>query len=118
MGEAMAIDANSLTGDWVHSHEEDANFGPDAMVFRDGSVPLGPSRGRWKFQLHADKSMTDIPPGAADRPETRSRSWSVNDQNQLVFSPASAGQQATVMDIIEASPDRLVLKKPNTTASQ
>jgi hypothetical protein len=111
----MPIDASILANDWVHAHEEDAAVGPDAMVFRDNSAKLGPSRGRWKFQLNADRTMTDTPPGAADRPVQRNRSWSVNDKNQLVFS-AVGGQQPTVMDIIDASPGRLVLKKPNQTS--
>jgi hypothetical protein len=109
---ANPIDTSLLARDWVHAHEEDKNYGPDAMVFRDTSVPLGPARGRWQFRLNADRSMTDMPPGPADRPIPRNRSWSVNDKNQLVFSPVTAGQQPTVMDIVEASSDRLVVKKP------
>ena len=104
-----APNSTPLAGDWVHSHEEDQG---DTLVFRPASFRFPPSRPRWRFDLQGDYTATETPPGPVDQPIVRSRPWSVNSQRQLVLGPQTPGGESTVMDIISAAPDRLVLRRP------
>lgn len=111
----MSTDTSILAREWVHSHEEDAQQGGGALVFRPADFRFPPSRGRWRLDLRADHTASEVTPGAADQGAIRTRSWSVNNQNQLVLSPLAADRHSTVMDILEASPDRLVVGRPGTS---
>ena len=99
------MDADSLVRNWRHSHEEDSG---DNMVFRPLSFPFPPSRGRRGFDLAAGGAMTMFGPGPDDRSNARRGSWAVR-QDSLVLNDPEQGAQE--MQIVSASPDKLVLKR-------
>lgn len=101
-----------IAREWVHSHEEDPSYPGGALVFRPASYSFPPSRGRWRLTLHSDHSMTESQPGPVDRPVASSGSWSLNQHGQLVFE--SPGKPDAVANILEASPDKLVITPPTT----
>lgn len=105
-------DMTVLAREWVHSHEEDQGYGSDALVFRPSSFPFPLSRSRWRLDLRSDHTMSETTPGPVDRPVTRSRSWAVNAGNQLVLGSEPPGTSPAVMDILEASPEKLVVRRP------
>ena len=92
---------------WVHAHEEDTDR---EMVFRPAEYPLGPSRGRLAFELHADGSFSESGLGAADVPERASGSWRL-ERETIMLSEAAAGGAPRELPIASVDADRLVVKK-------
>jgi hypothetical protein len=92
---------------WVHAHEEDTDR---EMVFRPADYPLGPSRGRRSFELHADGTFSESGLGAADVPEQASGTWRV-EQETLLLSEAAAQGAPREMPIASVEEDRLVVRK-------
>jgi hypothetical protein len=102
------IDRHVLPKKWVHSHEEDTD---DTMVFRPDSHVFPPSRGRRSFELRPDGTMTNYSIGPDDRPGSRSGSWDLAESNQLELRPDDPKAGATVMRMLQAAPDKLVIEK-------
>lgn len=99
------IDPHSLVKTWVHSHEEDT---PGETVFRPGSYPVPPSRGRKSFQLGPDGQLLSSGPGPDDRTVSAQGVWTLEPSNVLTLQPAGRGK--TTMKIVSLAPDRLVVK--------
>jgi hypothetical protein len=105
---ANTVDTKIFQGKWVHSHEEDT---ADEMVFRPATHSFPPSRGRRSFELRSDGSMIDHRIGPDDRPSSRSGSWDVRDTNELELRPTDPMARSTTFQVLQADPDKLVLKK-------
>jgi hypothetical protein len=93
---------------WVHSFEEDASGG---QVYRPETwdFPLS-RRPRQAILLNADGSAEIFAPGAADRPERESASWT-QDGDEIVIRAAKKGRRAgTILRVIEHGPDRLLVR--------
>jgi hypothetical protein len=101
------IDLHSLTQTWVHSHEEDS---PGEMIFRPGSYPMPPSRGRRSFQLLQDGQLRSAGPGPDDRIVPSQGTWSMSQPDVLTMK--SAGGATSTMKILSVENDKLVVKKP------
>lgn len=106
------IDQSAIGREWVHSHEEDAAYGGNVLVFRPTSYAFPPSRGRWRFQLNADNSMSQTTPGPTDRPHQQTDKWSLNSLGELVFGEVGPGKSSAVAKIVESSPQKLVITTP------
>lgn len=104
----MAIERESLQGDWVHSHEEDTE---SEMVFRPSDREFPLSRGRRQLTLHADGTFTESAPGPTDQPEEAGGSWDLDDLERLVLSRGEAGEQPETLSLAAAEGDRLVVRK-------
>jgi hypothetical protein len=102
------IDRKALSQKWIHSHEEDT---ADEIVFRPESYKFPPSRGRRSFQLAADGTMVEYGIGPDDRPNPTPGLWELNDANELELRTGGADVRKTVMRLICASLDKLVVKK-------
>jgi|SRR6516162_5536473 hypothetical protein len=102
------IDRKALPQKWIHSHEEDT---ADKMVFRPESYKFPLSRGRRAFQLAADGTMVEYGIGPADRPNPTPGLWELNDANELELRTSGADGRKTVMRLIHAGPDKLVVEK-------
>jgi len=103
---ANKIDLTTLAQKWVHSHEEDTN---NEVVFRPSSYRLPPSRGRRSFQLTPNGSMVEQGIGPDDRPTQITGTWNLNDANELEL--ARPDGQKTVLHLLSAAPDRLIVRK-------
>ena len=97
---------------WVHSHEEDT---PTTTVYRLADFPFPPSRGRKGFQLDPGGTMISRKPGPTDRSMTSEGTWKLS-ENQLELSPQGGSPQSLTLELVE--PDRLVVQKASTCASQ
>lgn len=103
----MAAYAESgLCGQWVHSHEEDAD---DEMVFRPATHPLPPSRGRTSLELRPDGTYVESSPGPVDLPEESTGRWALRG-GRLVLS-ADGDRPGQSWEVTAADDDRLVVKK-------
>jgi hypothetical protein len=103
-----AIERTALTRRWVHAHEEDSS---DTLVFRPDSYKFPPSRGRRSFDLQADGALIDHRIGPDDRPRQEAGSWRLTDTNDLEFLPSEPGKRSTLMQVLEVSPDKLVIQR-------
>jgi hypothetical protein len=92
---------------WVHAHEEDTER---EMVFRPADYPLGPSRGRTSFELHADGTFTESGLGAADVPEPASGTWRL-EQTTILLSEGAAEGAPRELPIASIDEDRLVVRR-------
>lgn len=92
---------------WVHAHEEDTE---QEMVFRPAEHPLGPSRGRRSFELHADGTFSESGLGAADVPEQASGKWRL-ERETIHLSEAAPGGAPREMPIASIDEDRLVVRR-------
>jgi hypothetical protein len=101
-----AFSTDSVSGSWVHSHEEDSG---SQMVFRPASFAFPPSRGRMSFELRADGSYAERSPGPVDAPEDSSGHWSL-DGERLVLE-ADGDKPGHAWQVEAAEKDRLTVKK-------
>ena len=92
---------------WVHSHEEDT---ATERVFRPATYKFPPSRGRLSFELKADGGLIRYAIGPTDRSQTSQGMWRLEDHHLVLLSSPSAGPDQ-VLEIVSASPDRLVVYK-------
>jgi hypothetical protein len=80
------------------------------MVFRPGSYPLPPSRGRTSFELDQDGSMVRSVPGPADARSKTVGHWRIENGNLLLCEDSSA--QPIVFKLKAVDPTRLVVERP------
>jgi hypothetical protein len=102
------IDRKILARNWVHSHEEDAT---GTMVFRPATHHFPPSRGRRSFELRADGTLVNKGIGPDDRSIVGGGSWTLNDRGELVLNADNGKTGSTKLQVLEATPDKLVLKR-------
>lgn len=102
------VASESLLGEWVHRHEEDAG---ERMVFVRGGAPLPPSRGRRRLELRPQGVLAASVPGPADAPETLRGRWSLDAAAclHLAYEAPEAGEEAFRVEALEG--DRLVLAR-------
>jgi hypothetical protein len=100
------IDRKALAQTWIHSHEEDTD---SETVFRPSTYAFPPSRGRKSFQLKTDGSLVSSGPGPDDRSVKTEGQWLMSG-GKLELKP-SAGRPASVLQVLSAGPDKLVVKK-------
>jgi hypothetical protein len=55
--------------------------------------------------------MTNYSIGPDERPGSRSGSWDLTESNQLELRPDDPKARATVMRMLQAAPDKLVIEK-------
>jgi hypothetical protein len=103
-------DEDALVGRrFVHVFEED---GPEGEVYRpDGPAIPKSRRPRESIELHADGTATVASAGPADRPERTAARWRREDGAIVLRVPAAAGRRAAVLRVVEASPERLVVRR-------
>lgn len=94
----------SLSGRWVHSHEEDEH---GHMVFRPGRFEFPPSRGRLSFTLEPDGAAGVDSPGPTDRPVSQSGTWRIDGDRLILKTPGWTAEY--VIESIED--DRLVVRR-------
>lgn len=104
----MAIDKTSLTGSWVHSHEEDSG---DQKVYRPEMYKFPPSRGRSGFQLNPDGTMLEYGPDATDKTASRPGRWEIRPDQSLALFPAGSAAPSRVMKVAALSSTKLVVDK-------
>jgi len=105
---ANQIDRAALSGKWVHSHEEDQG---DKMVFRPASYNFPRSRGRRSFELAPDGRAVEHAIGPDDRPDASDGSWQLKDTDELELTTGGSNARKTVMKVLSAASDKLVVKK-------
>jgi hypothetical protein len=85
---------------WVHSHEEDSG---DVRVYRPADYDFPPARGRRGFELRPGGELLVYGPGATDRPELTTGTWSPSGAGRVKL----GGEE---LEIVSVSPDRLELR--------
>jgi hypothetical protein len=90
---------------WLHSHEEDSG---DEMIFRPASFAFPPSRGRHGFALQSGGTAVLTGPDPSDRLSNKPATWQIEGGKRLVLQ--GPGEEARVLEIKSASPDKLVVK--------
>jgi hypothetical protein len=102
------VDPSAIYGvRWVHVFEDDT---ADSRVYKPDSGPIPLSRRpRAALTLHADGTATVEAGGADDRPVKRPAAWRATTDGLVVDVPAGAGEGATELHVLRASPDRLVV---------
>ena len=98
----------SLLGEWVHRHEEDAG---ERMVFVRSGSRLPPSRGRRRLELRARGILAATAPGRTDAPEALRGSWSLDAAGRLhlVYEAPERGEEEFRVETLAG--DRLVLAR-------
>ena len=93
---------------WVHMFEEDT---PDGAVYRPETehVPLS-RRPRERLVLNADGTAHIYGPGADDRSKEQKATWH-EEGDRMVVRAAGPGVAPRELEIVEESPDRLVVKR-------
>ena len=99
----MALDARSVEGIWVHSHEED---GEGVQVYRPPTYDFPPARGRESIELQAGGALVDRGPGPTDVPAEAEGTWALRGETLVLRS--AAGERA--LDVVAAEDDQLVLR--------
>jgi hypothetical protein len=97
------IDRDTIVGTWTHAHEEDHD---DVQVFRPGSHPLPPSRGRETFTLHANSAVVAAFPGPDDRGESDDGTWSLEGDVLTIDRPGATSKY----ELVAADSERLELR--------
>jgi hypothetical protein len=85
---------------WVHSHEEDSG---DVRVYRPADYDFPPARGRRGFEPLPGGELRVFGPGADDRPEATTATWSASGSGRVRL----GGEE---LEIVSVSPDRLELR--------
>jgi hypothetical protein len=98
-------DAASLTGSWLHSHEEDEG---DRVVFRPASYDFPPARGRNGFELSSDGDVRRSGPGPDDRTQEARGRWKLVD-GELQMDLAGGRRERYAVESAERG--RLVLRR-------
>jgi hypothetical protein len=96
----MAGVPDELMRHWVHSHEEDSG---DVRVYRPADYDFPPARGRRGFEPRPDGELLLYGPGATDRPEETTGTWSVSGSGRVRLGDEE-------VEIVSVSPDRLSVR--------
>jgi hypothetical protein len=108
--EPAPLAPESLLGEWVHRHEEDAG---ERMVFVRGGEPLPPSRGRRRLELRERGVLAASVPGRSDAPEPMRGHWSLDaGRLRLAYEAPERGEEEFRVEALEG--DRLVLARLTT----
>lgn len=102
----MAISRETLLGEWVHSHEEDA---PGQQVFRRPAFAFPPARGRDTLELKADGTAMLGGPGPTDVPEARPGTWELEGETLRLSGGAQDGTRH--LEIASVDPEQLVVRE-------
>jgi hypothetical protein len=94
------LPAELLRQHWVHSREEDSG---DLRVYRPADYDFPPARGRRGFELRPDGEMLVYGPGADDRPEATTGTWSAAGPGRVKLGDDE-------YEIVSLSPDQLVVR--------
>ena|SRR5436309_2569638 len=101
------IDPAVLHGSWLRSPEEDT---ATEVVYRPVTYAFPPSRGREGMKLSPDGTMIHAGIGPTDLARHRQGRWRLEDTAlHLEFEDPAAARR--VLDLVDASPDRLVAKR-------
>ena len=101
------IDPGAVPGDWVRSSEEDT---ATEVVYRRSSYPFPPSRGREALRLSADGTMIRAAVGATDLHRHGQGRWRL--QDGILHLEFDGNEDASrALDLVEASPERLAVKR-------
>jgi hypothetical protein len=100
-----------LLGRWLHSHEEDT---ATESVYRPGSFPFGPSRGRRGFEFRPDGSCTSIGIAAQDGPAEEHCKWEVKNGKDLRAILHFDSGKDRIFRIASVDSDKLVVRKEQT----
>ncbi|MDF5753730.1 hypothetical protein [Spongiactinospora sp. TRM90649] len=103
----MSSNAAGLTGDWVHSREEDTG---GAKVYRPWGYPLPPSRWRHRIELRPDGTYVDHRPGADDRSAHARGRWTLEPGPAIRLRPDAPEGRERVIHVITAEPGRISLR--------
>ena len=101
------IDPAVLHRSWVRSVEEDT---PTEIVYRPSTYPFPPSRGREGMALSPDGTLTHSSPGTTDLARHRRGKWRL-EQSRLHLDIENLDPGARVLTVVQATPDRLVLRR-------
>lgn len=97
-----------FTARWVHVFEEDSAEG---AVYRPDSEDLPLSRRpREQFKLSADGSARLFLPGAGDRPEAVSATWSEEEHSLVIRAAPASGRPGRELRVIRREPQRLLVQ--------
>jgi hypothetical protein len=92
--------STDISGEWVHSHEEDEG---DRVVLRRPDRPFPPARGRVRLTLQPGGEIEGAQPGPDDRPVSAAGTWTPD----TLSTDALGGELA----VESASDDTLVLRR-------
>jgi len=92
--------STDITGEWVHSHEEDEG---DKVVLRRPDRPFPPARGRVRLTLRPGGEIEGAQPGPDDRPIAAAGTWTPT----TITAEALGGE----LEVETASDDALVLRR-------
>jgi len=103
---AEKINEDLLSGEWIHSSEEDTD---DETVFRPSSYDFPLKRGpRETFQLDKDGTLKKGLPTASDSLDVSDGSWKLENEKIAFYSNARLIQKQSIVSVDK---DKLVLKK-------
>ncbi len=102
------VNQDTLTQNWVHSHEEDTET---QMVFRPATFKFPPSRGRSGFELKADGKLINRGIAPTDGPSETPGSWELDNDNVLTFYLGAEKKPTRSLKIVSADKSRLVVEK-------
>ena len=92
--------STDISGEWVHSHEEDEG---DRVVLRRPDRPFPPARGRVRLTLQPGGEIEGAQPGPDDRPVAAAGTWTPD----ALSTDALGGE----LEVESASDDTLVLRR-------
>jgi hypothetical protein len=96
-----------LSGEWLHSKEEDTS---GTLVLRRPGFDFPPARFRKQWDLRGDGTSRTSKPGADDRLSFGpAQKWRITDDGTLEFSQGGVVQAR--YELISADENRAVLKK-------
>ena len=101
------LEAETLAGRWVHSHEEDTG---DELVFRPADFSFPPSRGRLRLELQADGRFVRSGPGPTDRPVPTRGKWKL-ENGVLSLKAEGAAAEERRLEIASVTPEKLVVRR-------
>ena len=108
-GEAGGDDDTLVGRRFVHVFEEDT---PKGEVYRADSEAIPKSRRpRESIVLHANGSATVATGGPDDRPLGAAAQWCREQGGIVLRVPAATGTREAVLRVVEASPERLVVRR-------
>lgn len=94
-----------LYGNWGRNYNEETQAG--IKVFRPESYDFPPSRGREKWLISDDSTISVIRMGAADKPEKQEGKWKIKDSTMTIYLPDNKQRY----DLIKVSGSILKVKK-------